>query len=281
MSPGFRPGDLSAEVAFPGRDDDGQDATDGRTKPARRSGRDAGRQPDRKRSNGRQCTGDRAALIAQNSETISGSLAIVAGPVQLETDLIDPLDVTPDAIRAVAVDDRWDYNEPLNRIGLRVDHTGFFRRVPEEEGVAPERWFKVWEDGLMEYGQYVAARARQSGSGVQMEIPTTAIAELIHDYALLFVKILRAVRYEGEAVVMASFADLEGHRLGIGNNVWASDTTVGADNLLSRPLRGPVEELPAQVAIWTKRTMDRLFLAAGLRFDFPGIDENRLRVDGR
>jgi hypothetical protein len=218
---------------------------------------------------------------SQGHQTISGSLAIVAGPVQLTTDLIDPLEVSPDTIRSVAVEDPWYHDEPLNRIGLRVDHTGFFRRDPDDETAAPDRWLKIWEDGLMEYGQFLSSNAHHSDSGVQMVIPTTSIAELIHDYALLFLNVLATVNYGGEAVVMASFADLQNHRLGFDERVWAPDTTVRADDLLSRPLRGPIAELPDQVGIWTKRTMDRLFLTAGLQFGYSGIDETGARVDGR
>ena len=219
---------------------------------------------------------------AENRQVISGWLAIVAGPVRLQTDLIDPIEVAPDTLREVTVEDRWYRGEPLNRFGLRVDHTGFFRRMPDDETVAPNEWLKIWEDGLMEYGQRVSHQAHHGlGGEMQMIIPTTSIAELIHDYALLLLNLLLTVGYEGEAVVIANFADLQDHRLGVSERLWLPDPTVRADHLQGRPLQGPIGELPARVGIWTKRTMDRLFLTAGVRTGYPDIDATGARVNER
>lgn len=222
-----------------------------------------------------------AEQVAEGRQVISGWLAVVAGPVQLETDLIDPMEVDPDTLRAVTVEDRWYHGEPLSRIGLRVDHTGFFRRVPDDETAPPEARLKVWEDGLMEYGQSIARQAHHNEDGpIQMVIPTTSIAELIHDYALLFLNFLSTVGYDGEAVVVANFSDLQNHRLGVSERIWLPDPTVNADSLEGRPLQGPIAELPEQVGAWTKRTMDRLFLAAGVRVGYSGINDEGQRVDG-
>jgi hypothetical protein len=219
---------------------------------------------------------------AENRQVISGWLAIVAGPVRLQTDLIDPIEVDPDTLREVNVEDRWYRGEPLNRFGLRVDHTGFFRRMPDDETVAPDEWLKIWEDGLMEYGQRVSHQAHHGlGGEMQMVIPTTSIAELIHDYALLLLNLLLTVGYEGEAVVIANFADLQDHRLGVSERFWLPDPTVRADHLQGRPLQGPIDELPARVGIWAKRTMDRLFLTAGVRTGYPDIDATGARVNER
>jgi hypothetical protein len=182
--------------------------------------------------------------LAENRQVISGWLVIVAGPVRLRTDLIDPIEVDPDTLREVTVEDRWYHSEQLNRFGLRVDHTGFFRRIPDDETVAPEAWLKIWEDGLMEYGQRVSHQAHHGlGGEMQMVIPTTSIAELIHDYALLFLNRLLTVGYAGEAVVIANFADLQDHRLGVSEGLWLPDPTVRADHLQGRPLQGPIDEL--------------------------------------
>jgi len=222
-----------------------------------------------------------AEQFAENRQVISGWLAIVAGPVRLQTDLIDPIEVEPDTLREVTVEDRWYHSEQLNRFGLRVDHTGFFRRMPDDETVAPEAWLKIWEDGLMEYGQRVSHQAHHGLGEVQMVIPTTSIAELIHDYALLFLNLLLTVGYEGEAVVIANFADLQDHRLGVSERLWLPDPTVRADHLQGRPLQGPIDELADRVGIWTKRTMDRLFLTAGVRTGYPDIDATGARVNER
>ena len=220
-----------------------------------------------------------AVRIAENRQLIPGWLAIVAGPVRLQTDLIDPIEVDPDTLREVTVEDQWYHGESLNRVGLRVDHTGFFRRMPDDETVAPDAWLKIWEDGLMEYGQFVSHQTHHGQGGeMQMIIPTTSIAELIHDYALLFLNLLLTVGYESEAVVVAHFADLQDHRLGVSE--WI-DPTVRADVLQGRPLQGPIAELPDQVGIWTKRTMDRLFLTARVRTGYPGIDATGARVNER
>jgi hypothetical protein len=223
-----------------------------------------------------------AEQIAENRQIISGWLTIVAGPVRLQTDLIDPIEVDPDTLREVAVEDLWYHSEPLNRFGLRVDHTGFFRRMPDDDTVAPDAWLKIWEDGLMEYGQCVSHQAHHGQGGeVQMVIPTTSIAEMIHDYALLFLNLLSTVGYDGEAVVVANFADLQNHRLGVSDRIWLPNPTVLASELRGRPLQGLVAELPDKVGTWTKRTMDRLFLTAGVRTGYPGIDATGARVDER
>jgi hypothetical protein len=224
----------------------------------------------------------KAEQVAEDQQVISGWLAVVAGPVRLEPDLIDPIEVDPDTLRGVTVDDRWYQHEPLNRFGLRVDHTGFFRRMPDDETVAPKTWLKIWEDGLMEYGQFVSNQSHYGQGGkVQMVIPTTSIAELIHDYALLFLNLLVAVGYRGEAVVVANFADLQDHRLGVSERIWLDDPTVRAKQLQGRPLQGLIAELPDQVGSWTKRTMDRLFLAAGVRTGYLGIDATGARINER
>ena len=220
-----------------------------------------------------------AVRIAENRRLIPGWLAIVAGPIRLQTDVIDPIEVDPDTVREVTVEDQWYHGESLNHVGLRVDHTGFFRRMPDDETVAPDAWLKIWEDGLMEYGQFLSHQTHHGQGGeMQMIIPTTSIAELIHDYALLFLNLLLTVGYESEAIVVAHFADLQDHRLGVSE--WI-DPTVHADVLQGRPLQGPIAELPDQVGIWTKRTMDRLFLTARVRTDYPGMDATGARVNKR
>jgi hypothetical protein len=221
---------------------------------------------------------------AENREIGPGWMSVIAGPVRLQPDLIDPTEIDRDVLRDIEIEDAWYHDLPLNRLGLRVDHTGFYRRVPDdEEAAAPYAWFKVWEDGLLEYGQIVANQARFGAGGPpRLVIPTTAIAELIHDHALLFLKILLTVGYEGEAAVVVNFADLEDHELGLDQRYWAlGNTQLRTDVLMSRPLRGPIGELPAQVVKWTKKTMDRLFLAGGIASGYFGIDDDGQRLGGQ
>lgn len=208
-----------------------------------------------------------------------GWLSVVAGPVRLERDLIDPTEISVEDIRGVKVDDQWYRGAPISAY-LRVDHQGFYAKLPEEPGTAPAYWMRIWEDGLMEFGTDLGRKAGPLNNEPELVIPTTSVAELIHDYTLLFVQILRRVEYRGEAAAIVTFNNIDQHRLGVDQHrYWAGELNLRAKRLDGRPLRGPVDELPGQVGRWTKRTMDRLFLAAGISSGYPEINSDGQRLD--
>lgn len=203
-----------------------------------------------------------------------GWLSVVVGPVQLQRDLIDPIEFPLEQIRSIQIEDPWYRGSSLQTY-LRVDHEGFWVKLPEEQEAAPAYWMRIWQDGLMEYGT-------ELGSKPEPVIPTTSVAELIHDYTLLFLEILKKVGDKGEAAAIVTFNNIDQHRLGVSQQrYYPGNLDLRVERLEGRPLRGPVDELPDQVGKWTKKTMDRLFLAAGISTGYPEIDREGNRLDER
>jgi len=210
-----------------------------------------------------------------------GWLSIVVGPVQLQRDLIDPIEFPLEQIRNIQIEDSW-YRDSLLQHYLRVDHEGFWVKLPEEQGAAPAYWMRIWQDGLMEYGTDLGRKAGPFYSEPELVIPTTSVAELIHDYALLFLEILKRVGYQGEAAAIVTFNNVDQHRLGVSQQrFYPGNLNLRVKRLEGRPLRGLIDELPDQVGSWTKKTMDRLFLAAGISTGYPEIDREGNRLDER
>lgn len=210
-----------------------------------------------------------------------GWLLVVVGPVQLQRDLIDPIEFPLEQIRSIQIEDPWYRGSSLQPY-LRVDHEGFWVKLPEEQEAAPAYWMRIWQDGLMEYGTELGSKAGLLHNEPDLVIPTTSVAELIHDYALLFLEILKKVGYKGEAAAIVTFNNVDQHRLGVSQQrYYPGDLNLKVKRLEGRPLRGPVEELPDQVGNWTKKTMDRLFLAAGISTGYPEIDREGHRLDER
>lgn len=155
---------------------------------------------------------------------------------------------------------------------LQADHLGFYSRFPDDEQEPPDEWLRLWEDGLMEYGWDISMPDRT--------IPTTSVAELIHDYTLLFFKILQTADYTGEATAIVNFGNVRGNKLGVNQRrYFMANKMVKADNVMGRPLRGPLDEITKQVGYWTKKTMDRLFLAGGLAAGYSEIDDKGRRLN--
>jgi len=210
-----------------------------------------------------------------------GWLSVVVGPVQLQRDLIDPIEVPLEQVRSIQIEDHW-YRDSTFQHYLRADHEGFWARFPVEQEAAPTDWMRVWQDGLMEYGTELGRKAGPFNSEPELVIPTTSVAELIHDYALLFIEILRKVGYKGEAAAIVTFNNIDQLRLGVSQQrYYPGNLGLNIKRLEGRPLRGPVEELPDQIGSWTKKTMDRLFLAAGVSSGYPEIDREGHRLDER
>lgn len=211
-----------------------------------------------------------------------GWLSVVAGPVKLQRDLLDPTELKVQDLQQLQIDDAWYRNSVLNnRIGLRVDHEGFYCRFPEDEAEPPDEWLRIWEDGLMEFGRDISRSDRLSQNGEpERIIPTTSVAELVHDYTLLFLTVLRTVGYTSEAAAIVNFGNVEGNQLGVSQRrYFLGDKTVKAKDVLGRTLRGPLDEITDQVGQWTKKTMDRLFLAGGLTMGYAEIDDEGHRLN--
>jgi hypothetical protein len=192
-----------------------------------------------------------------------GWLSVIVGPARLRDDLIDPSRLGTDELREIVVADRWDTGHLfLNQASLRKTLDGFRAQVPDQ-GI-PGYWMQVSQDGLLEFGCDLVPALGRGDPALDLVIPTLSTAAYIHDYALLFLAMLEAVGYQGEAVAQAIFNHVGHHRLGVERARYFGELRLDRERVDARPVQGLVDELKPEVGPWTKRTMDRLFLAAGI-----------------
>ena len=111
----------------------------------------------------------------------------------------------------------------------------------------------------MEFGETLSL------DGTDRRLAYESIAEQIHDYVLLFLRILKEVGYQGDAVAVATFSNVEGFEVGIPIRAYfPTRHPIDVDRVQSRTLRASVDEMPAEINRWLKKTLDRIFLAAGI-----------------
>ena len=201
-----------------------------------------------------------------------GWLTVVVGPHVLEDDLIDPTSVDALELRNLGLEGAWGGGDPLIEYNLRPGLHGFSAQVPEPPD-PPAYAVQIYQDGLMEFGTTLD-RTGNNPDGPYL-IPTSGVAAYIHDFTLKFLQILRHVGYEGEAAAMAAFTGVRGHELGVdrGRDFW-NMRPIHVSQILSRPLVGLVGEIEEETGRWVRRTMLRVFLAAGIQGGVYFIDEN-------
>jgi hypothetical protein len=188
-----------------------------------------------------------------------GWFSVIVGPASLRDDMIDPTELPLERLRDLEIDDQW-YREVLcNRRGLRAGLDGFVHRFPEDPSDPPIYWLKIWQDGLLEYGESLTLSVDE-----KMVIPYISIAQKIHDYVLLFTEVLRMVSYLGDTVAIAALSDVNEFELGVPLRYDLDSRQFDVDQILSRPLRASILEMPAATNAWLKKTMDRFFLAGGI-----------------
>jgi hypothetical protein len=146
----------------------------------------------------------------------------------------------------------------LNQHGLRACLDGFQARLPEQADELPDYWLKIWQDGLIEFGETLSF-------GNDRRLAYVSIAEQIHDYILLSLRILKEAGYHGDTAAVATLGDVRGFKLGIPPGAYFPfQHPIEADRVQSRTLRAAVDEMPGEINRWLKKTMDRIFLAAGI-----------------
>jgi hypothetical protein len=211
-----------------------------------------------------------------------GWMSLVVGPVRLQQDLLDPTEINPDDFRNLDVPGRWNTDQPpLAHYYLQPTIEGFYSQLPPSEGSLPAYAVKIWDDGLMEFGMDQIPALSSGDPARDRMIPSHAVAVYLHDFALLFLEILKHVGYEGEVVAMVAFSGVEGHALAVQQGrYFPTIHPLTLDQVAGRPLQGLVRELSDDVGRWVKKTMDRLFLAAGIPTGAYFIDrEGRLLND--
>jgi TIR domain len=188
-----------------------------------------------------------------------GWFSLIAGPVTLQDDLIFPMDFPAERLREIVVEDQWRAGMLLNREAqIRTALDGHSVRLPFETNSPPGYWLKIWQDGLMEFGEALI------GPHDERVLPYIALAEWIHDYALLFMKILDEAGYRGDATLVAALGDVQGFDVAFDRWVTYAHHPIAERSVRSRLLRAPVAEIPDELGPWLKRTMDRFMLAAGV-----------------
>jgi len=193
-----------------------------------------------------------------------GWLSVIVAPVELRQDLIDPTTVQISDLRALDLSGARD-TSILQHYDLHPTLDGFEAQLPPGDENLPARRVSIAEDGLMEFGTTLVRALSSGDPGRDRTIPTHSVAEYINDWALLFLGILEHVGYTGEASVQAVFGGVEGHHLGVEQMRYFPNLhPLKVLEVPSRPLRGLVGELPAELPRWLKKTMDRLFLAGGI-----------------
>lgn len=200
-----------------------------------------------------------SGLLSLPEGPFPGWLAVVVGPVNLQDDLIDPTEIPLTDLEELQIENPWRHAPLANRHGLKVGLDGFHYRLPEGEGPPPYYWLKIWQDGLLEFGA-----ALNDPRNDPARFPYIWIAQQIHDYVIFFAKVLEEVGYFGEVVALSTVRGVRGMSVELPPPMNHRQSSIEEDSVDSRTLRAPVREIPNEVQQWTKKTMDRFFLAAGV-----------------
>jgi hypothetical protein len=196
-----------------------------------------------------------------------GWMSVILGPAPLQPDLFDPSDVQVDQLQAVDIENRWNRSEaPLRHFVLTPTLHGFRAQLPPRDDVAPSYLVHVWADGLMEFGTTLEPALRFDDPQANRVVFTKSVAEYAHDYAAWFLAALQFRGFAGRVKAQVAFTNVAGALLGIDTARYALThrPIITADEVDGPLLESSITEAETALAPWVKRTMDRLYLAAGM-----------------
>jgi hypothetical protein len=201
----------------------------------------------------------------QTGETLPpGWLSVVAHPVPLQPDLLNPAELHPEFFYDIDMNDRWRQIEaPLTHYRLRPVLNGLFAQLPDRDDTYPRYLVRFWRNGLFEFGDLLEPPFRDPTE--LRVIPTHAIAQYVHDYLTLFSRAYRALEYQGQVRAEARFDNVAGYSLGLDlARTGGQEPQPLQDNEISaQPWNGTAGELEDAAAGVAFDLSQRLFLAAG------------------
>jgi hypothetical protein len=206
-----------------------------------------------------------ALYTEQTGETTRpGWLSVVAHPVPLRPNLVNPAEMQPDVFYGIDMNDRWRQIEaPLTHYQLHPALHGFFAQSPDRDDTYPRYLVRFWRDGLFELGDLLEPPFRDPAE--MRVIPTHAVAQYVHDFLTLFGRTYSALGYEGHVRAEARFDHVAGYTLGVDLARMAGQEPhpLEDDAIVAEPRTGPVADLEASAARIALDLSQRLFLAAG------------------
>jgi len=210
--------------------------------------------------------GELAMYVAEGGDRRGpGWMSVILGPSPLQADLLDPTVVQAQDLQGLSIAERWNSEAPLAHFWLRPSLGGFHAALPPRDDVAPAYLIHLWPDGLMEFGTTLEPALRYENEDENRRIATRAVANYAHDYALLFLAVLRHVGYNGEVKGQITFDNVQGHRLGVSRQRDFRDIHPIAEPTVEGPvLSGSMPDIESQVPLWVRHTLQRLFLAGGV-----------------
>lgn len=192
-----------------------------------------------------------------------GWLAIWAHPVPLQPDLVDPRHYTPAEIREVPLQGIWR-EPPLQYFNLERFQRGFVGQLPPQDDAYPAYFVRIWEDGLLEWGDLQAPAIRYEQPEANRLIATHAVAEYVHDFLIYAQALLRKLQWEGEVRASARLSDVDSYVLAVQQGRYFRQPLVVRDATVeARPWNGRVDEVDRAAVTVAHDLSDRLFIAAG------------------
>lgn len=220
----------------------------------------------RKRAHRGLKPGELAMYVAEGGDPRGpGWMSVILGPSPLQPDLLDPTVVQARELQGLSIAEQWSSEAPLRHFWLRASLGGFHAALPPRDDVAPAYLVHVWPDGLMEFGTTLEPALRLENEEENRRIATHSVADYAHDYALLFLAVLRHVGYNGEVKAQIAFDNVQGHRLGVDRGRDFRDVHPIAEPTVEGPvLSGSMADTESQVPLWVRHALQRLFLAGGI-----------------
>lgn len=212
-------------------------------------------------------TGAELALYFEQTgeATPPGWLSVVAAPLPPQPNLINPAELDPELFYEIPMNDRWRRIEaPLTHYHFRRRLEGFQAQLPDRDDTYPRYLIRLWRDGVLEYGdlleppRYLAPADRT--------IPTHAIAQYVHDYLVLFARILQRLGHDGAVRATAGLYHVEGYTVAVdpARAGWIDFQPLPVNDIPAEPWQGLSTDLEQQGAATVSRDLsERLFLAAG------------------
>jgi hypothetical protein len=197
--------------------------------------------------------------------TPPGWLSVVAHPVPLRPNLVNPAEIQPEVFHGINMNDRWRQIEaPLTHYRLRPRLHGFFAQLPDRDDTYPRYLVRFWRDGLFEFGDLLEPPLRDPAE--TQVIPTHAVAQYVHDFLTLFARAYDMVGYDGQLRAEARFDHVSGYALGVDLARMGGQEPhpLEEDEIVAEPWTGAVAELEDAAARIALDLSQRLFLAAGV-----------------
>jgi hypothetical protein len=202
-----------------------------------------------------------------------GWLSVVTRPVPLRPGLVSVVERQPEEFGDLPPDDiRLEPDQRL-QVYLRLRRTalGFFGQLPHD-GPFPSFLLRLWENGVLEYGDLLVPALRHDDAR-DFTLPTTSVLWYVHDSLALFYGVYERVGYDGPVHVELRLDNVAGYCLGIEPGIqWNTIALVRAQDYRIPEENDPVvvesdamaPDLLNRALPLTRGFFDQMWLAAGV-----------------